>query len=198
MLFYAGGTRIDDNAPGYSFFMNFFSDLGRLQAYSGEGNILSVILFIISVLGLGIGFLYYFLAISQFFNETEEEQKLSKIVEYSGKIAAIAFIGVAVCPANIVPLLHDIFVVIGFSFVAIISGIMFILILRSEKMPKGYALIYIVLFVLLLVYGGLFFVIPEILTMEHLIARVTIQKIVVYTLLLSLLVQSYGIWKNIN
>jgi hypothetical membrane protein len=34
MVFYAGGTMVDPNAPGYTFWENFFSDLGMTKSYS--------------------------------------------------------------------------------------------------------------------------------------------------------------------
>ena len=34
MLFYAGGTMLNPNAPGYSYWANFYTDLGRACGYS--------------------------------------------------------------------------------------------------------------------------------------------------------------------
>ncbi len=193
MVFYTGGTRLDSTSPGYSFFTNFFSDLGRTVAYSGEWNLPAAVLFIIALIGLGVSFLNYFISIPNYFSETEEERKLTRIVVLSGKISALAFIGVAIVPANLFTLIHDFFVVVGFSFVMVISATLFILIIRSEKLPKGYAIVYLTLILLLLIYASLSLVIPKIITIEHLFIRATIQKIVVYTLIFSFLVQSYGL-----
>ena len=198
MFFYAGGTRLDPNNLGYSFFNNFFSDLGRTVAYSGEGNLISTILFIIALIGLGLGFLNFFISIPLYFSNTEEERKFSRIIAFSGKFAALAFLGVVLTPANLFPLFHDVFVVLGFFFVLVISVAMLILVFNSEKFPQTYMIIYIVLILLLIVYAGLFPIIPEIITQEHLFIRATIQKIVVYTLMFSFLIQSYGIWKYLG
>ena len=46
MLIYPGGTEADHSTAGYSFFQNFFSDLGRTEAWSGESNPISMGLFI--------------------------------------------------------------------------------------------------------------------------------------------------------
>ncbi|MHA2423754.1 MAG: hypothetical protein ACXAEF_03145, partial [Candidatus Thorarchaeota archaeon] len=45
MLTYAGGTAADTSSPGFSLLYNFFSDLGRLTAYSGQSNLLSSVIF---------------------------------------------------------------------------------------------------------------------------------------------------------
>ena len=36
MLFFPGGTILDHNTKGYSFFNNFFSELGRWRTHNGE------------------------------------------------------------------------------------------------------------------------------------------------------------------
>ncbi len=45
MVLYPGGTLIDEDAEGYLFFENFYSDLGMAQTYGGEPNTLSLLLF---------------------------------------------------------------------------------------------------------------------------------------------------------
>ena len=45
MVFYAGGTMINYNAPGYTFWANWFSDLGRTKGYSAPCAIGSEIAF---------------------------------------------------------------------------------------------------------------------------------------------------------
>ena len=198
MVFYTGGTRLDSTSPGYSFFTNFFSDLGRTVAYSGEWNLLSAALFIIALIGLGVSFLNYFMSIQQYFSETEEERKLTRIIVLSGKISALAFIGVAIVPANLFTLIHDLFVVVGFSFIMVVSGTMTALIIKTQKLSKSYVMVNVIFILILFIYAGLFLVIPEIITLEHLFVRATIQKVVVYSLILCFLIQSYGIWRNYN
>ncbi|PWI47087.1 hypothetical protein CEE45_13620 [Candidatus Heimdallarchaeota archaeon B3_Heim] len=196
MIFYTGGTRIDETAQGYSFFTNFFSDLGRTVAYSGKGNLISVILFIVALVGLGLTFLSYFRFIPEIFNSTEEEQKLSKIVAKIGTVAAIAFIGIAFTPANLVTIIHDSLVVTGFTLVSIVLGILLILTIRDQKFSKVYTITYLILILIVLAYGGLFFLIPKIVTYEDLLIRVSMQKLVVYSLLACFLFQSFGIWRH--
>ncbi len=195
MMFYTGGTRIDKTTEGYNFFTNFLSDLGRTTTYSREGNLVSVILFVLALTGLGVTFLAYFRIIPEIFNQNEMEEKLGKIIANIGTIAAFTFMGVAVTPANLVAPIHDALVVTGFSLVAILLGLLLVLTLNDPKFSKFYTLTYILLIIVILAYGGLFFLIPEIITYNDLLIRVTMQKVVVYSLLLCFLIQSYGIWR---
>lgn len=48
MFFYAGGTALNPNTSGYTFWANFFSDLGRTRAWSGRNNTISLIIWIIT------------------------------------------------------------------------------------------------------------------------------------------------------
>ena len=196
MVFYSGGTRIDETTQGYDFFANFFSDLGRTVAYSGSANLISALLFIVSLVGLGLTFFIYFRWIPEIFNYTEEEKKLSRIIVQIGTIAALAFIGVAFTPSNLVTIIHDALVVIGFTLVSLVLGILLILTINDSSFSKIYTVTYFVLIAIILLYGGLFFLIPEITTNEELIIRVSMQKVVVYSLMACFLVQSYGIWHH--
>jgi hypothetical protein len=196
MIFYTGGTRIDETTQGYGFLINFFSDLGRTVAYSGRANLISNILFIAALVGLGFTFFVYFRLIPEIFNSTEEEQYLSRIVAKIGIITAFAFIGVAFTPANLVMIIHDALVVTGFTLVSVVLGILLFLTVKDPAFSKVYTIIYIALIAIILAYGGLFFIIPQIITYEDLVLRVSMQKIVVYSLLACFLIQSYGIWRH--
>jgi hypothetical protein len=46
MFYYPGGTYTNHDAVGYSFWYNFFSDLGRRATFSGASNTVSHILFV--------------------------------------------------------------------------------------------------------------------------------------------------------
>ena len=60
MVFYPGGTSIDRDRIGYSFFENFFSDLGMVRTYSGEPNPLSRLLFASALILVGIVLITFF------------------------------------------------------------------------------------------------------------------------------------------
>ena len=49
MQVYPGGTMYDASTEGYSFSMNFFSDMGAYVARNGEPNYLSMMIFAINL-----------------------------------------------------------------------------------------------------------------------------------------------------
>jgi len=198
MVTYKGGTRLDPTSKGYSFFSNFFSDLGRTVSYSGEVNTVSAVIFFVALIGLGLSFLGYFLIIPELFTETDEGIKYSNIVSFIGKCSVVAFIGVAFAPADILPFIHDMLVITGFTLIAIVSGSTFILLAKYSRFTRKSRAVFLFLFVVVLSYGSLSLFIPAIITQTHLIIRVTAQKIVIYTLILSFLFQSYDAWKIIR
>src|SRR4030065_92850 len=67
MLFYPGGTQTDPAAPGYSFFHNFFSELGLARSHAGGPNTISAALFTAALTMAGGGLVLFFLAFPQFF-----------------------------------------------------------------------------------------------------------------------------------
>ena len=63
---YNGGNSIDYHGIGYSFSLNFLSDLGRYSGYAGQDNSLSFYSFNLSLVTIGIAFLAYFIFLSIF------------------------------------------------------------------------------------------------------------------------------------
>lgn len=196
MFFYEGGTRLDSTVSEYLFFENFFSDLGRIEAFSGRLNFISAFLFICALVGLSIGSFTYFSTIPPDFIRNEQ---YSNIFDYSvraGKMASIMFLGVALAPSDILPVVHDFFVVSGFSLVALVSFSLGILNYKEKNMSKTYSWIFFLLFIELVLYGSLFLFIPTITSSSHLIVRATTQKIIVYSLIGFFMTQAYIVQKS--
>ena len=72
MLFYAGGTMIDPLSPGYYFWGNFFSDLGRVIALSGAPNVVSFTIFTITASILSFSFIPFAFIISSYFRSDKK------------------------------------------------------------------------------------------------------------------------------
>ncbi|MHA2131448.1 MAG: hypothetical protein ACW99L_15900, partial [Promethearchaeota archaeon] len=54
ILFYPGGTFNDPFTSGYSLWSNLFSDLGRFIAHSGESNIITFLIYNVSLFIMGL------------------------------------------------------------------------------------------------------------------------------------------------
>ena len=66
MWFYPGGTVGDPDTVGYSFFRNFFSDLGRTASRLGTPNTVSAILFFVALTLAGLTLILFFAIMPSF------------------------------------------------------------------------------------------------------------------------------------
>ena len=108
MVLYSGGTSIDEDAEGYSFFENFYSDLGMTQTYGGEANTLSLLLWA-SVNALnGIALVFFSVIMPSYFTATRLERFSSRVGSICGVLAGISSVG-AVIPWDLYLIAHLVF-----------------------------------------------------------------------------------------
>lgn len=196
MFIYGGGTRINPNSSGYTFYLNFFSDLGRTQSF-GNPNIISAIIFFITLMLASISFAAYFIAIPGVIN-TENPKKLRPL-SVLGTLNATLFSCVALTPTNLFPLLHDLIVFLAFVVSFIVSSLMYSLFKEREFIPRIYHLIFLVFSIIIVIYGAVSLVttfFPETYISVSLFIRVVMQKIVIYYLITCFFIQSLGALKN--
>ena len=189
MLFYPGGTQIDPSTIGYSFFLNYFSDLGNTISYSGESNILCLILFSISLTIFSLSCSIFFIA-----SWRKRERKSDKILHILGFIFAIissmSLIGAAFAPSNIFTIEHSLFAASAFLWLFIPYISYSILVFRTPDYSNYYAIPFIVFIFALISYMIAYLFGPEGTTVEGLMLQVTLQKIVMYLWCLSLIIGS--------
>ncbi len=192
MFTYGGGTSDNPQNAGYSFFTNFFSDLGRTVSYSGAPNTISMLLFSTALTIAGAGLAIFFLAFTQFFTHTRWTRVLSIIGSIVGIGSALCFIGVAFTPADIARPMHGQFVLWAFGLfpVAVICYIP--VILHRDEYPNVYAWSFIAFAVLLILYFVLLRMGPRGATPEGLLIQATGQKIIVYASIVSIFFQTLG------
>jgi len=100
MVSYNGGNTIDHYGIGYSFSLNFLSDLGRANGYAGQNNTLSFYSFNLSLAIIGIAFLTYFLFLPSLHNSNPRSFLFSRIGSFFGCFSSICFAGVGITPAD--------------------------------------------------------------------------------------------------
>ncbi len=100
MVSYNGGNTIDHYGIGYSFSLNFLSDLGRANGYAGQNNTLSFYSFNLSLAIIGIAFLTYFLFLPSLNNSNPRSFLFSRIGSFFGCFSSICFAGVGMTPAD--------------------------------------------------------------------------------------------------
>jgi hypothetical protein len=192
MLFYPGGTATDPTTHGYSFFTNFFSDLGLTQTRTGQPNTVSAILFITALTAAGGGLAVFFVAFTQFFAHSIPGRLLSGIGSLFGVISGLCFIGVAFTPANLVSKAHVQFVLWAFAAFPIAAIFYVAAMLRERQYPKRFALVFAVFAALLILYMVLLLSGPSIKTPEGVMIQATGQKAIVYASIISILIQAVG------
>ena len=192
MFFYPGGIRTDPTTTGYSFLNNFFSDLGRTRAWSGQANEISFWLFTfgLSIAGGSVGI--FFIAFAQFFATNRLDKFLGGLGALFGMVSAGSFIGVALTPADLNSPLHNNLVQVAFRtfFVAVLCYLAPMM--RHPSYPKRFTLIFIAFAALLFAYVLLIAFGPPTRTPEGLFVQVTGQKIIAYASIASVILQSWG------
>lgn len=192
MLFYPGGTAIDPATSGYSFFHNFFSELGLTETYGGQPNTLSAILFVVAMTLAGGGLALFFVAFPQFFARSLTGRLFSGLGSLCGVLSGLCFIGVALTPANLFLEAHVWFVLWAFRLFAL-AVIPYIAAIFGERgYPNRYALVFVGFAALLIGYLALMTRGPSPDTAEGRLIQVIGQKVIGYASILSLFVQAQG------
>lgn len=192
MLFYPGGTHTDSSTCGYLFFQNFFSDLGRTRAWSGESNTVSAILFIMALVLAGAGLALFFVSFAQFFNRTSASRLLSIFGSITGVISGICFVGVAATPSDLYLGTHRLFVEWAFRMFLLAVVLYIAAIMVDRQYPRRLALVFVVFAILLAAYVVLLTIGPSLETTSGLKIQVAGQKIIVYAAIISVFIQGFG------
>jgi len=192
MHYYAGGTLINPNTSGYSFWQNFFSDLGRTIALSGRLNTISFTIFTISATILVISLVFYIIAMNFFFRNNLILYKLSWVNNVIGFVAGLFMFCVIFTPWNLFPTTHMSFSKL-FSFTSLFVLIIFsYLIIKDENYPNLYGYGYLVIITFALTYTLLAALGPDMETFKGLILQATAQKFSQYAWLICFIFQGYG------
>ena len=191
MLFYPGGSIRDENSQGYSFFINFFSELGMTETYTGEPNTVSAILFFIALTVSGLTLVLFFIGFKQIFNSSIAAQIFSSLGLIAGIISGVGFVGVAFTPANVFTSMHIDFVFWAFGSFPLAVIFFILAIFLEPKYPNKYAIVFIVFALFLVAYYWLLSEGPSTETLRGLQIQVTGQKLIAYATVISTLIQSF-------
>jgi hypothetical membrane protein len=195
MFLYPGATHTDNTTTGYTFTQNFFSDLGRTAAHDGDPNTVSMVLFIITLSLAGLSLILYFLTVPPHFAGNRTARRLSIAGSTVGIISGIGFVGIAAMPADVNLTVHRLFVDVAFTGFLLVVFCYSVAILKSQTYPRAYAYAYFAYAVILALYLVLLFGGPEVETAGGLTLQAVGQKIVVYTGIICVVIQSYGAYR---
>jgi hypothetical protein len=192
MLVYPGGTKSDHPTPAYSFLQNFFSDLGRTEAWSGESNSISMVLFITALSLAGTMLAMFFVVLAQFFNQPSWTKWIGRLGAIAGVISGICFVGIAATPANLHGWAHGVFVDWAFRMFLLAVVLYTAAILGQRQYPRRLACVFALFAVLLAAYVVLITVGPSTDTANGLKIQVTGQKVIVYAAIVTTFIQAWG------
>ncbi|PKN91458.1 MAG: hypothetical protein CVU44_19055 [Chloroflexi bacterium HGW-Chloroflexi-6] len=195
MFFYPGGTFSDPATIGYSFFENFFSDLGMTVSHAGQPNPIANSLFTLALTLVGIGLMLFFAAFPQFFWRHAGAKKLSLIGSAIGIAAGVCFIGVAFTPHNLYLDAHTEFVMWAFRLFPL-AVLCYTVAMRQVGTPRRHQMIFVVFFGLLVAYMLLLEFGPGVDTYSGMLIQAVGQKIIVYASIASVMAQAFGARNN--
>jgi hypothetical membrane protein len=191
MLTYPGGTVTDSTTVGYSFFQNFFSDLGRVTAPDGQSNRVSMILFLVAEIVVGIGMVCFFVAFRELFKGDRTGRWVSLLGTLVGIASGLCFAGVALAPADLYLGVHIQLVLWAFRAFLVSVAIYAYVIFRQNDYPRRYGWIFVGFSLLLAAYLVLLTYGPGPFTPEGMVIQAVGQKIIVYVSVVSVMAQAW-------
>lgn len=196
MLFYPGSTNYTNRTTHYSFSQNFFSDLGATRVYNERLNVVSNVLFMIALALVGTGIMLFGLNAS-LFTEEAEPTATGKAALVASLVSGAGFIAVAAVPWNVSLKAHEIAVQVAFGFLLV-----FVVLITIMQFKSAWPLIYkvsnLAYICLLAAYMVLLFFGPRIETLSGLETQAIGQKIIVYSSIINIAVQAYGLRRSIH
>ena len=197
IIFYAGGSYSNPSAQGYTFFGNFFSDLGMLKSDNGQNNLKSQIFFILAIFTASFVQITIFVSLKNRLASIQN-QGLVNFAYKLGLISSIIFLGIGIFPADRLDTLHD------WSMLLSFIGLMICLIIFGRQLIKfdsslrsnGWSFLLTAVIILIL----LVIAITENLapTPNRTLAHIIMQKITVIDLLATILLYGVGLSRPKN
>lgn len=192
MLVYPGGTLHEPSLEYYSFWYNFFSDLGRTVTFDRSSNLLTHWIFKTTLTIGGVCLVVFFVALPQLFTRPSSKA-LALLTMIFGILAGVSYIGIGQVPWNVNYWGHRLYVRVGFLAFLAMTFFFTLAILVDKKYPKRYAAAMGVFAIVLAVQITIMFYATNAWhSNEALYLQAVAQKVVVYAEILCMLYQSYG------
>ena len=195
MSIYSGGTKFNNAAKGYTFLDNFFSDLGRTVAWSGEKNYLSSAIFCFACSFVAINLVLYFTLTMSYFHKTNSTYIYVKIGAISGIISAMHFLGVGLTPGDLLRDLHYYCVFVAFGAIIVTGACYVPVVYNNNGLDNIYGHALVVFLVATTIYFLIISIGPGLNTSEGFHFQVVSQKIIIYIMMLNMSLQAYAMYR---
>ena len=192
--------KINFSSDTYSLSHNFLSGLGVLEAKGVGSNLVSALLFNSSLILIGATLVMFYRQFKEVFKEFGDDSKtlfFARLTKPVGIIAGVLFAGIGAIPYDLHPGAHVFSAKYAFTSLFFLSILHSLTIYHSKAMSNRYALGYVVFGIVLICYIYLLFFGPKIApdinyTESDLMLQVIAQKSIVFTFIISILIQVLG------
>lgn len=192
MVQYPGGSKYELASHRYQFFDNFFSDLGATRTYAGYSNTTSCVLFIISTTAVGLGLIAFSGTWRAIGARRGVAKPVSRAYQGCAVLSGICFIGIGATPWNLLLSAHN--ALVRLAFVLLLGCVVAMVVAQvHNRWPWPYVAANVAFMIILAAYVGVLVAGPALDTRGGLGFQVTAQKIMVYSSLLNLFLQGWGI-----
>jgi hypothetical protein len=191
---------INYTSDRYSLSHNFLSGLGGLETSSGKSNLISAILFNSSLVFLGVVLVLFYIQFKEVFHKLNDSSKAIFYARTSapiGVVAGVLYAGVGAVPYDVHLGLHVFFAKYAFLTLFFLSVSHILTIYHSKYISSKYAAGHALFCVALIFYIYMLFFGPSItsgsgFSESDLMLQVISQKSIVFTFIISILIQVYG------
>ncbi|MCP4762886.1 MAG: DUF998 domain-containing protein [archaeon] len=142
MLFYSGGSHTDPNTVGYTFFGNYFSDLGLSIAINGELNIISSVLYIFATVFYGCSLIPFSLLLGSVLSGEGKKNVFGRFGLIFGCIAGFGTFLYGITPDSAG--LHNLGVMIGYLGTFLMYLLFGIALLKDDTYSKSHGLLFLI------------------------------------------------------
>ncbi|MHC4781194.1 MAG: hypothetical protein ACYTFG_21680 [Planctomycetota bacterium] len=176
---------------GYSFFDDYFSELGQTKLDSGEANWIACALFNSALGQAGIGLAMFFAAFPACFRQYRAKL-LALIALPLGFASGVFFVGVALTPMDLFLSTHEAFFIWAFRAFPLAVLLATAAICLDRDYPNGYAAVFGVFAAMLVAYLLLISFGPDHHDPKGKMIQATGQKLIGYAAIGSILVQAWA------
>jgi hypothetical protein len=147
IYFYPGGNFINHSEEGFGTLYGALSDLGRINAYNGEPNLISRILYTTSINISSIAMILFYLIIWNFFQDRKSTKWLSIAGSLFGVSQGILYIVFAFSPADAAFSRHIMLIYISPGFLVASVLVYTVVFFLAKEFPRINAYSYLALMI---------------------------------------------------
>jgi hypothetical protein len=141
---------------------------------------------------VGIAFILHALSLPTYFSENSKQYKYAKFGLISGIVSAVGFIGVGFTPWDVLPLLHNVSVLVGFGISTVYCLFFGLAVIKEKSYPNFFGFLSFGYIIVIFLYTLVTLFAPPYDTFPGRTTNVIAQKVVAYIIMILLPTQAIG------